>query len=342
VGSKAVGAILVALAFSAAAVAPAAALTVMTRNVYLGADLSPVLVAPSVEEMQRSAAVAWAQVQDNDFRRRARALAAEIAAARPDVVGLQEAALFRSDRPADGSDSPAESVVQDSVGTLVRALRARGERYRVAATFTGGDAEIPLGVPAAMDGRITDRMALLVRRGVRVRRAVARRYRAAFSAPVAGTVRRLPRGWIAATLRVNSRDVVVVSTHLESADAQVRTAQARELLATVSRKTSPVVLLGDFNSGPGIDTAAYDALRAGGLGDAWARVHGAAPGLTCCFAADLRTTARPLSSRIDLVLVANGVRPRRVDVVGEAPADRVGGLWPSDHAGVVARLRLPR
>jgi hypothetical protein len=28
--------------------------------------------------------------------------------------------------------------------------------------------------------------------------------------------------------------------------------------------------------------------------------------------------------------------------VGDEPQDRIGGLWPSDHAGVVATLRLPR
>ena len=28
-------------------------------------------------------------------------------------------------------------------------------------------------------------------------------------------------------------------------------------------------------------------------------------------------------------------------VVGNRPADRISGLWPSDHAGTVATLRLP-
>jgi hypothetical protein len=70
-------------------------------------------------------------------------------------------------------------------------------------------------------------------------------------------------------------------------------------------------------------------------------VHGGAPGLTCCFAADLRSTAQPLASRVDLVLYGNGVRATRAEIVGESLRDRVGGLWPSDHAGMVARLRFP-
>lgn len=340
-------AVLVAAALTPAPAAAAprhgATLTVMTRNLYLGADLAPIVAAPSPDAAFQAAAAAWSQAQANDFATRARAVAAEIAAAKPDVVGLQEAALYRSDEPADGPLSPAETIVQDYLRILVRALRARGQHYRVAATFRGGDAEIPLGVPPAMDGRITDRVATLVRerRGIRVRKAVAGTYDAGFSAPMAGVTLRLPRGWVATTLAVHGVKVVVVNTHLESADAAVRLAQAQELLARVAARTVPVILLGDLNSGPGAETAAYDALRAGGLHDAWTGARGTAPGLTCCFAEDLHSTAKPLASRIDLVLYKNGVRPRRARVLGVAEADRADGLWPSDHAGVVARLRLP-
>ena len=54
-------------------------------------------------------------------------------------------------------------------------------------------------------------------------------------------------------------------------------------------------------------------------------------------------TAAPIDHRIDLVLApdADG-GPLRADrglVVGTDPAEKVGGLWPSDHAGVVLRLR---
>jgi len=38
---------------------------------------------------------------------------------------------------------------------------------------------------------------------------------------------------------------------------------------------------------------------------------------------------------------ARRIRATRARVVGEDRAGRKRGLWPSDHAGVVARLRLP-
>jgi hypothetical protein len=34
------------------------------------------------------------------------------------------------------------------------------------------------------------------------------------------------------------------------------------------------------------------------------------------------------------------VRRIRSSIVGARASERVGGLWPSDHAGVVATLRL--
>jgi hypothetical protein len=49
-----------------------------------------------------------------------------------------------------------------------------------------------------------------------------------------------------------------------------------------------------------------------------------------------------LTKRIELVLTKGGFNPVAVDVVGEESADRpASGLWPSDHAGVVATLQIP-
>ena len=335
----------------AAAPAPAAAaeraggrtLTVMSRNVFLGADLAPFVGTRSLDELSTAAAAVWSRIQANHFALRAHALATEIAAAKPDVVGLQEVSLYRSDRPSDGALTPAKTVEQNYLKLLLAALQAHGQRYRVAATFKSDEIEIPVGVPATMDIRAADRDAVLVRvrTGVRVRKVAKGAYDAALALPVAGMTFRTPRGWIATTLSVRGTRIVVFNTHLDSISTPVRAAQGQELLALATARKAPVALLGDFNSGPGSDPTVYDALRAAGLRDAWVEVHGDAPGLTCCFSTDLRSTAKPLSSRIDLVLHGKGVRATRAKVVGEARADRLGGLWPSDHAGVVARLRLP-
>ena len=80
----------------------ATTVTVMTRNVYLGGDINrPVVAARGKSAGEALAALGQANeqlraiVDQTDFRVRSRLLAAEIAAARPDLVGLQEVALWR-------------------------------------------------------------------------------------------------------------------------------------------------------------------------------------------------------------------------------------------------------
>ncbi len=77
-------------------------ITVMTRNVYLGADVNRVVDAVAGlqgEEALVTLGEATREVHEvvarTDFGVRSRLLAAEIAAGRPDLVGLQEVALWR-------------------------------------------------------------------------------------------------------------------------------------------------------------------------------------------------------------------------------------------------------
>src|SRR5262249_46142111 len=45
--------------------------------------------------------------------------------------------------------------------------------------------------------------------------------------------------------------------------------------------------------------------------------------------------------RIDYVLTHGGVQAVSMKVVGASPSDRTAsGLWPSDHAGIVATLQI--
>lgn len=134
-------------------------------------------------------------------------------------------------------------------------------------------------------------------------------------------------------------DFVFVNTHLEvSAGGQLeffQTAQASELISRFS-DAPRMVVVGDFNTGPG--DAPYNVLTKT-FTDASADLGTGGAGLTCCHP-DILTGTRDLYSRIDLILYRGDVTVLSAAVLGEAAADRTaGGLWPSDHAGVVATLR---
>src|SRR5262245_26311095 len=114
---------------------PAAAIRVMTQNVYYGFDVGPLLAAQDPAEIPILAAQAFQQLVATDFAERAGAMADEIAQRRPHLIGLQEIALIRIQSPGDavaGGTSPAETVLFDHLEILMSALASRGLDYRVA------------------------------------------------------------------------------------------------------------------------------------------------------------------------------------------------------------------
>ena len=317
--------------------------TVMSRNLFLGTDLKPILQAPSLPALFAAVGAGWTQVQANDFPQRAEALAGEIAGSEPDLVGLQEAMLFRTDVPPDGPATPAETVAYDFVDLLVDALADRGLDYEAVSVYSGTDAELPAGFPPTKDVRLTDHVVVLARADektadLKLSNPESGAYATRLTvATVAGPVT-LPRGWASVDVKIRGTSFRFVTTHLEAFAAPVRNAQAGELVTGPAATDMPVVLVGDMNSGPGTDGAAYGIIEGAGFADAWT----GGDGLTCCHAVDLHDPSPTLTKRVDLVMTKGGFETIDTDVVGEEPADRTaGGLWPSDHAGVVTTLRLP-
>lgn len=336
-----------------------AQLRVMTRNLYLGADLAPVLAATSPQALVAAVTAAYANVQATNFPERADALADEIAESDPHLVGLQEAVLWRSQTPA--GPGSATHIEYDFLQILLDKLSARGKHYAPVASVTvGSDFEAPRSTPAGLqDIRLTDRDVLLARTDLPKRVfSVANAQAATFQnhvsicRPVLGCPPSPPlqvrRGWAAADATVRGHTARVVTTHLEPASPTVQEAQAGELLAGPLKTKLPTVLLGDLNSAaggvgatPGTATQSYNILLAAGFIDAWTATRHRDPGFTCCQAPDLRNPTSSLTQRIDYVLFRGKVTARATDRVGESQADRTpSGLWPSDHAGVRSVLQL--
>ena len=196
--------------------------TVLTQNLYLGAALAPVLSA-SAAQLPQAVAQAFAQVQATDFAARAGRLADEIAATRPDLVGLQEVALYRRQSPGDaitGGTTPATTVVLDFQQVLLAALTARGLSYVVVASRTGLDLEAPMSTgsgpsgPTYDDLRFTDRDVILARGTVTTAHASSADYVARAFVTTGGMTIDIPRGWTSVETSVGGSVVRIVNTHL--------------------------------------------------------------------------------------------------------------------------------
>ena len=331
---------------SAPVAASSSKITVMTRNVYLGADLSGVLAARTTAEFLAAVSAVFAQVQSTNFPERAERLAEEIAENEPLLVGLQEVAIWRSQFPADFSRTPnATTVEYDFLDVLLAELAERELDYSAVVVAPRADIEAPGLTPAGpKEYRLTMRDVILIRQDSKPRDIELSNIREApfvrnlvlttFAGPVVFT-----RGWGSVDVTIDDSTFRFVNTHLEAFTETIRIAQAAELLAGPANTDIPIIVAGDFNAAP--STATYNLLADAGLVDAAFEDDGELAEFTCCQASDLRNAESRLTVRIDLVLFRGDVTSKKVDVIGDREEDRTeSGLWPSDHAGVVARIKI--
>ena len=310
-------------------------LKVMTYNVYVGTDLAPLLAISDPTLLGGAVAALYGNVVASNFAGRAAAIAAIVKAERPHVIGLQEISQI----------SQAGMAEIDFLEILQKALLAEDLTYRVAASVKNTD------IPRELIGvGLTDYDVILTRGDVTFSRPISGNYDAALPIPVPipGLELKITRGYAAVDVTLSDTTYRVVNTHLESTPDQaspeqaagtrlVRGAQARQIATILHEEAGPVVLLGDFNT-RAPDGAAYQLLLDAGYHDVW-QTEG---GNTCCQASDLMNETSTLDQRIDMVFVKN-VKLVSAEVqaatVGDKPSDRLpSGLWPSDHAGVVASL----
>ena len=166
----------------------------------------------------------------------------------------------------------------------------------------------------------------------------------------------------------------------EGSDAEpffraVQAGQALELVSALQPDTHVQIVVGDFNSDP-FDGPVVDCLLPDGMGgfvpsicptpyavmagaivpgvvytDVWLHRKGLYElGNTCCQETLLDNVISQLDERVDLIWARQAtdyvgppfLRSVRAKVIGEEQADKTlpSGLWPSDHAGVSARINL--
>ena len=284
----------------------------------------------------------------NDFPTRAKALAKEIAKNKPDIIGVQEATVWRrgTDGLKDGSATPAQQVIYDSTEELLKALRAAGAPYREAAGRDWFDFEAPTALN--YDVRITQRDVILVRNKSKVK--IKKTFRGGFkdflTVPTQAGAAAEKRGWVGLDGTLAKHKFRFVTTHLEAYSADMADNQMKELLKSggpLASKKTQSILVGDFNSAPerATPTTAAPAATASAYYSAIDKgFRNPLPKRnTCCFAEDLHSTADKLETWIDHVLVRPKIKVVKSGIIG---TKQVGGLYPSDHAGITATLRLKK
>ena len=176
----------------------------------------------------------------------------------------------------------------------------------------------------------------------------------------------LVRGFLAVDVTVKNRPYRVFNTHLEQRllapdlpeTRLLQVGQAVELARTALLTRDGVktlIVVGDINSDPrdtipsppfplGTPTP-YQVFTSNNFTDAWTMRSGPSEGLTCCQEEDLANRRPDFEERIDMIFALP--RPSKVvnmRVLGARMGDKTrlpgkGGLWPSDHAALAARLK---
>jgi endonuclease/exonuclease/phosphatase family metal-dependent hydrolase len=341
---------------------PARDLTFMSYNLYLGSSLDPALDVAELPPAQQPAAFVqavatiYATAVFTDFPTRADAIADIIAADEPDVIGLQEVTNWIATATPGSSATPRS---YDFLTILMAELASRGLDYEVAGISRNASiGPAPLVAPGfgclavqPPDCVVTlqDRDVILVNDdtpGLHWNNARSGTYATQQTFPLPGspTPVSFGRGWVTIDAKYHGRRFHVANTHLEvSGFPVVQEAQAQEFLAGPAQGPGADIALGDFNSdADGSTTDSYEILTSW-FRDAWA-VNPADPGYTSGQNQTLTNPVSQLDSRIDLVLLHGRVRTLEAHVVGDEPfrpqTQPPRPIWPSDHAGVVATLRL--
>ena len=351
--------------------------TVMTRNLFLGADLSPAIGAATLGEAIDGAGEIYNELESTDFPERAPLLGEEINESKADLVGLQEVALWRTQTPSDlgwtesgGAGEPATDVKYDFLAELMKHI---GDDYKVVGTQNEFDAELPVdqdgsdatggAFGAELDARLTMRDVILVRKGSKVK--VDKKsldmdhFENLYTANVGGVQITAQRGWLSVDAKVKGDKKTkggkfhFVNTHLEAfGDPSIREAQAREMFDKGGplQTKQQLIFLGDINSGgpkdkvgTGFtedgDEGAYNAFTKDfGLTNLGARQ-------TCCypslFADDL--DGYELDHTVDHVFVKPKLKQLDAYVTGDDPTVTTeSGLLSSDHGGLVSTIKLSK
>jgi endonuclease/exonuclease/phosphatase family metal-dependent hydrolase len=243
-------------------------LTVISRNLYLGADVGVALEL--IPDFSAAAQFMWDQVAATDFTRRAPALAKEVIDSDADVIGLQEATNWYCKKNMWSK----KVVVFNFTELFLKATKDAGHEYVLANKAGTTALNIGYSIPAipyltmvndpevfqplfgsdraACGFEIGDAIAVKKEFSGKVLNVGNSEYEVSYS--IIPKVMTIYRGYTWVDLSFNNSKVRIVSTHLESlwdADKVPNAAlQADQLISDLAKTKMPLIVMGDFNSDP--------------------------------------------------------------------------------------------
>jgi len=328
--------------------------TVMTYNVNEGTDFQQVVGAQTLPQFLLGVGQILTQVQGTNPPERMQAVAEKILEVQPELLSLQEVDQWYTGTfdPIAGTCGTM-TLQYDMLQELLSALAAQGGHYEVAVQVTQNSFPPTPGlIPPAtyFCVAVNDYNVVLARTDLPS-------WIFQWSNPQSGQfVNELvlptpvgpvpyPRAWASVDAQFFGHSFLYVNTHLESFDANIRELQGGELRAGPANSTLPVIIAMDSNAQafPSPEDPTYVDFMSAGYNDVWSELFPNIPGLTCCQDEADNNPVSQLYQRIDLVLTHGRVTPWGAGLIGADSRSRLpDGLWPSDHAALVAGVIVGR
>jgi len=323
---------------------------VMTYNVNEGSDFVEVLSAQSVTDFVQAVQITLNEVDASNPPLRMQAVAHQIAIDQPDLVGLQEVSTWLTGNPA------APTVRYDMLQELMAALAAQGQHYKVVVVVPEFQLAGPL--PDFTNYVIVQDTDVMLARSdkgdLSLSNVNSGTYNTLLQLPLPAPLPAvtIQRGWGSADVSLHGQNFRFIVTHIENFLAPaaaytlyIQQSQVQQLASgPAGISDRPVIIAGDFNAdalGGDQSLLTWQLMQTLGFTDAWAARYPnvAAPTWPLL---DSSPTSASAFQRIDYIWTKGPIRPLNLSQAGTDPQSKVGGLWPSDHAGVRAQLQFTR
>lgn len=253
------------LSFVTPASAAEPTIKVMSRNIYLGADVG--VAMELIPDFPAAAQFMWEQVKKTEFAKRAPALASQIRAEAPDVIGIQEATTWYCKKNLfskkvaviNFTDILLKELSGEYVIPAKDGVTSLNPGYSIAPVpyltkVTDAETFQPLfGTDSAACGfQIADALFIKTSLANKVLNVGNSEYVDTYT--IVPTLMTIYRGYTWADIDIAGIPVRFISTHLESVWDENKVPnsakQSNQLIADLKETTMPTIVIGDFNSDP--------------------------------------------------------------------------------------------